>query len=229
MPFLAHPLFVTYCWLKHWAVLPTVILTILALTLMASPAGSSMATPQNGRLYLTPSPTTPKTVDHYSAVVKAPVPLLALQNVDMAPDGLESGPALPEAPAEAAFMAVVPLKSNNQALMVDATLNQMVTGTFVVDTGATYTSISRDMAKQMGIDLVNCEHIVITTANGRIEVPKVLIKRLDVKGLEAKNVEATVIDIHKGASFNGLLGLSFIKQFKLTIDANAGRLIFQRG
>jgi clan AA aspartic protease (TIGR02281 family) len=205
-------------WCRHWP-LAVVLLTGLILVLPPNQAVSTVAD-VHGRLFLSPI--------HTSQLAKAPVPLVALQNVDMAPDALESGPALPKVPQESAFMAVVPLKSNNQALMVDATLNQTVTGTFVVDTGATYTSISRDMAKEMGLDLTNCDHIVITTANGRIEVPKVLIKRLKVKGLEAQNVEATVIDIHRGASFNGLLGLSFIKKFKLTIDANAGQLIFQR-
>jgi clan AA aspartic protease (TIGR02281 family) len=124
-------------------------------------------------------------------------------------------------------MSIVPLKKISPALMVDALLNKQVDGTFILDTGATYTSISREIAQELGLDLVHSPKISITTANGRIEVPKVVIKDLDVNGLVAHNVEATVIDVRHGSSFNGLLGLSFIKKFKLTIDPEAGQLIFQ--
>ena len=128
---------------------------------------------------------------------------------------------------------VVPLKSNRNALMVDGKISdnqsgRNTTGTFIIDTGATYTSISREMAEQLGLDLTNCDHVRITTANGRIDVPKVTIDRLSVNGLEARNVEATVIDVRKGSSFHGLLGLSFIRQFVLTIDPGSNQLIFQR-
>jgi clan AA aspartic protease (TIGR02281 family) len=125
----------------------------------------------------------------------------------------------------------VPLKNSRNALMVDAALTSRKSralGTFIIDTGATYTSISEEMADQLGLDLENAPKIRITTANGRIEVPKVMIDTLSVNGLEAHNVEATVIQVRPGSSFHGLLGLSFIRQFVLTIDPQAGQLIFQK-
>jgi clan AA aspartic protease (TIGR02281 family) len=130
-----------------------------------------------------------------------------------------------------AAQIAVPLKNNRNALMVDAVLTQDGSrgiGTFIIDTGATYTSISQEMAEQMSMDLQNCEKVYITTANGRIEVPKVVIEKLSVNGLEAHNVEATVIQVRHGSSFSGLLGLSFIRQFVLTIDPQGGQLIFQK-
>lgn len=125
----------------------------------------------------------------------------------------------------------VPLKNSRNALMVDAVLSQhsrQADGSFIIDTGATYTSISGQMADALGLDLENCEKVAITTANGRIEVPKVIIETLSVNGLEARNVEATVIPVRQGSSFSGLLGLSFIRQFVLTIDPQAGHLIFRK-
>jgi clan AA aspartic protease (TIGR02281 family) len=125
----------------------------------------------------------------------------------------------------------VPLKSSSNALMVDAVLTQAqrtTEGTFIIDTGATYTSISQQMAERLGLDLRQCEKVLITTANGQIEVPKVLIETLRVNGLEAHNVEATVISVRQGSSFSGLLGLSFIRQFVVTIDPEAGHLIFKK-
>ncbi|WP_373531454.1 TIGR02281 family clan AA aspartic protease [Vampirovibrio sp.] len=125
----------------------------------------------------------------------------------------------------------VPLKNSRNALMVDAVLTQArrsTEGTFIIDTGATYTSISQQMAEHLGLDLRQCEKVLITTANGQIEVPKILIETLKVNGLEAHNVEATVIPVRQGSSFSGLLGLSFIRQFVVTIDPQAGHLIFKR-
>lgn len=125
----------------------------------------------------------------------------------------------------------VPLKNNQNALMVDAVLTQShrtTGGAFIIDTGATYTSISQQMAEHLGLDLRQCQKVLITTANGRIEVPKITIETLRVNGLEARNVEATVIPVRHGSSFSGLLGLSFIRQFVVTIDPQAGHLIFRK-
>jgi clan AA aspartic protease (TIGR02281 family) len=130
-----------------------------------------------------------------------------------------------------AGQVAVPLKNSKNALMVDATLTQgkaHMDGSFIIDTGATYTSISREMAQQLGLTLDRSNTVFITTANGRIEVPRVTIQTLSVNGLEAHNIEATVIPVRKGASFSGLLGLSFIRQFVVTIDPASNQLIFKK-
>ena len=123
--------------------------------------------------------------------------------------------------------AVVPMDLQPKALFVTANINNRQEGHFILDTGATYMSISKEMAEELGLDLSRTEMVPITTANGKIEVPKVILKSVKVNGLEAKNVEATVMNFKKDASFSGLLGLSFINQFKLTIDPNKGHLMFE--
>jgi clan AA aspartic protease (TIGR02281 family) len=142
-----------------------------------------------------------------------------------------SGPMAPMLYRGVASQVAVPLKSNKNALIVDAVINQaghQADGVFIIDTGATYTSISQDMADKLGLDLTHCDTVYITTANGRIEVPKVTLQKLNVNGLEAYNIEATVIPLRKESSFSGLLGLSFIRQFVLTIDPQANQLIFRK-
>jgi clan AA aspartic protease (TIGR02281 family) len=123
--------------------------------------------------------------------------------------------------------AVVPMDLQPKALFVMASINNRQDGNFILDTGATYMSISKEMAEELGLDLTRTEMVPITTANGKIEVPKVVLKSVKVNGLEARNVEATVMNFKKDASFSGLLGLSFINQFKLTIDPNKGHLMFE--
>lgn len=121
----------------------------------------------------------------------------------------------------------IPLLNRKNALMLNATIDHQVSGTFIVDTGATYTSISQDMADQLKGGLTHIGSVRITTANGQIKVPKVLIKSITINGLEAHNVEATIINMHHGSSFSGLLGLSFIRQFQLTIDPVQNQLVFR--
>lgn len=137
-----------------------------------------------------------------------------------------TGVSIP-APPTTVTHAVVPMDLQPKALFVTAHINNHKEGHFILDTGATYMSISNEMAEELGLDLTRTEMVPITTANGRIEVPKVVLKSVKVNGLEAKNVEATVMNFKKDASFSGLLGLSFINQFKLTIDPNKGHLLFE--
>jgi clan AA aspartic protease (TIGR02281 family) len=124
-------------------------------------------------------------------------------------------------------MAVVPIELEPKALFVEALVNNQEKGHFILDTGATYMSISKDMAEGMHLDLAHADKVPITTANGRIEVPKVVLSTVNVNGIEAHNVEATVMNFRKEASFSGLLGLSFINQFKLTIDPAKGQMMFE--
>jgi clan AA aspartic protease (TIGR02281 family) len=174
--------------------------------------------------------TEPSIVDYAKTRLNAihPVPAAKAGDVALIASG---SPALPVIYRGVASQVAVPLKNSKNALIVDAFINQgrnQVDGVFIIDTGATYTSISRDMADKLGLDLTHCETVFITTANGRIEVPKVTLQKLNVNGLEAYNVEATVIPLRKESSFAGLLGLSFIRQFVLTIDPQANQLIFRK-
>ena len=122
---------------------------------------------------------------------------------------------------------VVPLKADDRALMLDAKIDHGHIVTLVLDTGATYTSISREVAENMGYDLENCEKVWVTTANGRVALPKIMIKELNINGFTVHNIEATVMDLPAKVPFSGLLGLSFIKKHRITIDTNADNLIIE--
>jgi clan AA aspartic protease (TIGR02281 family) len=136
------------------------------------------------------------------------------------PDASSSSTELPS-------FASVPMALKPKALFIQVKVNDMASGHFILDTGATYTTISKRMARQLGLDLANSEKIAITTANGELAVPKVKLKTVSVNGIEARNVEATVMDFGEGNSFAGLLGLSFIQHFKLTLDPKNGQMTFE--
>ncbi len=121
----------------------------------------------------------------------------------------------------------VPLTQDEHALMLQATLDNQQDSTFILDTGATYTSISPELAKQLGYDLKHAPKIIITTANGQVAMPKITLKSLSLNGYTAYNVEATVMPLPKHLAFSGLLGLSFIRHHRITIDSEAQQMMIE--
>ena len=95
----------------------------------------------------------------------------------------------------------------------------------IFDTGAAFTALSWSVLKLIGYDLaVAPERQEIITANGVIEAPKLRVDKLAVGDMEAQKVEVICHDIPELAGIRGLLGLSFLKNFKIVIDYKEGYL-----
>jgi clan AA aspartic protease (TIGR02281 family) len=89
----------------------------------------------------------------------------------------------------------------------------------VLDTGAVYTAISWDVAKDIGYDpAVSAERVPIITANGVIEVPKIKVNAISFKELSAKDIDVICHDVPEIAEIGGLIGLSFLKHFSVSLD-----------
>jgi clan AA aspartic protease (TIGR02281 family) len=121
----------------------------------------------------------------------------------------------------------VPLEQDDRALLLEATLNDHTPTRLILDTGATYTSISRELAESLGYDLEHAARIKITTANGQVLLPKIVLKSVTLNGYTAHNVEATVMNMPGNVPFSGLLGLNFVKRHRITIDAQAEHLVIE--
>jgi clan AA aspartic protease (TIGR02281 family) len=93
------------------------------------------------------------------------------------------------------------------------------------DTGATYTMVPWDVAEALGYKPSNSKKkIDIITASGIVEVPLVSVSRVSVLGKEANNVECVVHDLPEPSRVDGLLGLSFLRKFKIYLDFQNGIL-----
>jgi len=60
--------------------------------------------------------------------------------------------------------------------------------------------------------------VPIITANGVIEVPKIKVKAIGFRELHVEDVEVICHDIPEIAEIEGLMGLTFLKHFKILID-----------
>jgi aspartyl protease family protein len=140
-------------------------------------------------------------------------------------------PPTPPRPAEPARpdSVSIPLESEGQVAVVLAVLNGRTPASLIVDTGATYTVISYDMADELRIDV--SEHTPVTrlqTANGVITAPVVELDSVDVGGMKLNQIKAAVHDFASGMPAAGLLGLNFLKHFRVDIDTATRTLVLQR-
>ena len=95
----------------------------------------------------------------------------------------------------------------------------------ILDTGAVYTVLAWDVAKDIGYDPAVSEHRTpIITANGVIEAPVITVESIELVDLRADAIDVVCHDIPEIAGIEGLLGLSFLKHFRTLIDYTAGIL-----
>lgn len=117
-------------------------------------------------------------------------------------------------------------------IIVDVLLNRKVEARFVLDTGASYTIITKNIAKKLGIKLDGVKaDMTLQVADGRkIDAKHIVIESIRVEKSEAKNVDASVMldDSVKMDFGDGLLGMSFLKHFNFKIDLKNKKLILEK-
>ena len=84
---------------------------------------------------------------------------------------------------------------------------------FLVDTGATLTTLSRDEAKRIGLDYKDGTPTRSMTANGVVQGWRVSLDTVRIGNATVRDVDAMVID--SDALGVGLLGMSFLDHFDL--------------
>src|SRR6267378_3968251 len=102
-----------------------------------------------------------------------------------------------------------------------------VRGNFVLDSGATYVAPKTSFAARGQVEIDGESAVRLNTANGVGEGKRGRAATIQVRSLQAKNVPIVVQDDAKGtygAGIDGLLGMSFLARFKLTIDAHAVKI-----
>ncbi len=107
--------------------------------------------------------------------------------------------------------------------MAEVTLEERVKKRLIVDTGSTFTLISRQTANDLGI-IIDEDTPVIpgTTVSGTILTPLVTLKSVRVGEAYAENVEAIVHNLPSRQ--DGLLGNSFLNKFKVLLDSANERM-----
>jgi clan AA aspartic protease (TIGR02281 family) len=112
----------------------------------------------------------------------------------------------------------VNLLRRHELLLVEVLLNNRVRQHFIVDSGASFTLISRKTAMELGLTIdENTPIIPVATVNDVILTPLVTLKSLRVGNAEVENVEALVYTM--ASDKEGLLGNSFLNKFRVVLDS----------
>jgi clan AA aspartic protease (TIGR02281 family) len=125
---------------------------------------------------------------------------------------------------------VIPIVRRGDVVTVSVILNG-VTGTFILDTGATFVLLTHDFARKAQVDVDQDSTIKLMTANGITEGRRARAKTIRLRTLEAKDVP---IVVHANQKENlgrrdGLLGMSFLSRFNVSMDAKSVRIRTRTG
>ena len=128
--------------------------------------------------------------------------------------------------AEAGSAKLTPTKPGG-VVVVDAVLNRHLTLPLMLDTGADFTVLTKQAAQELRLrTLERLPKLPFSTAGGVVNFPITTLQSLRVGTAEARDV-AVAIDTD-GHMRVGLLGMSFLRHFKMTVDHQRGQVKFER-
>jgi len=126
----------------------------------------------------------------------------------------------------------IQFSKDKQNIEIRVTLNKKVDATLILDTGAQLVMLRKKIAQNLGIDLDKIKtDAKVTLADGRqVKAKYITLESIKVEGVEANNVEATVLLDEVGGDdlSDGLLGMSFLKRFNFKIDHKDKKLILEK-
>jgi clan AA aspartic protease (TIGR02281 family) len=93
-----------------------------------------------------------------------------------------------------------------------------------VDTGASMVTIPTAAAEKLGIAINGATQLrKLITAGGVIEAPQVILHSIQLDGWTEYNVTAYIVDMPSQSGV-GLLGLSYLKRFRMDLNTSSGIL-----
>ena len=117
----------------------------------------------------------------------------------------------------------VDLVRSGDVSFTEVILNERIKQYFMVDTGASFTNISREAARELGITIDESTPIIpIATASSVIFNPLVTLRSIRVGQAEVENVDVLVHDLPGRSA--GLLGNSFLSKFRVVLDSVNGKM-----
>lgn len=122
--------------------------------------------------------------------------------------------------------AVIALKRTAGGWLAEVVINGAWTGPLLVDTGASVTLISPEVARAAGVPIgPDTPMGEVQGIAGRTRGPIVTLASVQVGEIEARGVRAVVVELPQG--LHGLLGNSFLARFTFGLDPREGALRLQ--
>jgi len=124
--------------------------------------------------------------------------------------------------------SAVSLRRSGDQFMVEASLNNSIEVTLLLDTGASLSIISYETLARLGVSPDQAGKVGwFSTANGVVQAPIVSLAGFTIGEHFAENIEVGVMDVSESGAIDGLLGMNFLKLFKFYIDQGENTLHLQ--
>ncbi len=204
------------------------LLTLLALILLVGPTSFATDTlfecrDVHGKTVFTDSPRQLLACHTVNLMLPhtpvAPFPSIKLPSSSDAPRDAGDIPPQPRT-------TTVPVERLGSVLVVSATLNDSTQARLIVDTGASQTIISHRLAANLGISsLAHTTQVLLHTASGSVRADAVILDAIRIGGAELRNSQVLIHDLPDlPFTVDGLLGLSFLGAYQITLDTSRGEL-----
>ena len=123
----------------------------------------------------------------------------------------------------------VPHDQRQGHMIITVRLNDKIDGKFLLDTGATFVTLSATLANRLNIKLSSRNQIPVTLANGaKVNAQPVMLKSVQVGEARVNGVAAMIFHEAPNEGVDGLLGMSFLREFMISMDPVNKKLVFQK-
>lgn len=146
---------------------------------------------------------------------------------DLRPAGTEDQDgASPPTDAAPPGTVRVPIGRSGKSLIVQVRLNGTRDARLILDTGADVTILSHALALDLGIfPSASLSTVTLNTVGGQVRADVVRVGSVSVGEAEARDVLAVIHDLPDAPTgIDGLLGLTFLDRFVVTVDAQKGEM-----
>jgi clan AA aspartic protease (TIGR02281 family) len=118
------------------------------------------------------------------------------------------------------------IKGNN--ILVEVVINNSKKLFLIVDTGASQVVLSRKCAERLGLDWQSGIPVKVVLANGQQETGfQVMLKSVAVDKFKSNNVGAVIMKNPPGPGIDGLLGMSYLRNYLISIDGSNKKLMMK--
>lgn len=119
----------------------------------------------------------------------------------------------------------IPAEQEAGGLVVTALVNGRAHGRFLVDTGAFGVILTHAFADQLGLNWRALPSSPIILADGtKVEARSLRLESVQVGRFRVPDVHAAILPATGQAHTDGLLGMSFLRHFNMTLDGQTGRM-----
>lgn len=122
---------------------------------------------------------------------------------------------------------VIRFRPGARIIPTEVVLNRRFAQSYLVDTGATLTTIPTATLRRLGVVITaDTPTRRVSTANGDVVAPLVTLATMEIGGWEVQDIDVLVLDLPNQED-HGLLGLNFLNNFRMNLNASEGLLTLE--